>query len=247
MLRLMKLLVFVSCLYSFSLCSEIIEIKNMRELIPYLKPETLVIFDLDNTLLEPAQELGNDQWFRQQLKKYEASGVKKEIALRKVLNEWSAIQHLTEVKLVEPGSDALVRNLQQKGFVVVGLTTRALEVASRTIEQLQSIGIDLSVTAPTKQEIFFMNGLGVLFRQGVLFTADTHKGNALEKFLAATHYKPKAIVFINDKASHLEPCEEFCQRAQIPFIGLRYGYLDEKLKCFRPDIAEIQFEKFGSI
>jgi len=33
----------------------------------------------------------------------------------------------------------------------------------------------------------------------------------------------------------------------IPFVGIRYGYLDEKVKAFDPNIAAIQFEYLHKI
>ena len=34
---------------------------------------------------------------------------------------------------------------------------------------------------------------------------------------------------------------------QIPFIGLRYGFIDEKVKNFDPKAAEIQYKRFVNI
>ena len=55
------------------------------------------------------------------------------------------------------------------------------------------------------------------------------------------------MLFINDKASHLKEVERACEQAKIPFIGLRYGFLDEKVKRFSHEIAAIQWEHFGKL
>lgn len=237
---------WASFLFSFA-HAEIIEIHHMKELYDHLKPNALIIFDIDNTLMAPVQELGNDQWFRYQLNKYEMQGFDKDTALQKTLSEWTAIQHVTKMVLAEPGIDCIVRQLQKQGFAVMGLTTRALDISTCTIRHLNKLNIDLAATAPTQKEIFFMNGLAVLYRQGILFTANTDKGEALRKFLSAISYSPQCIIFINDKGSHIVPVENFCSQAKTPFIGLRYGYLDNRVRNFRPEIAEVQFECFGHI
>lgn len=217
----------------------------MSELYEYIEDDSLIIFDIDNTLITPPQELGNDQWFRYQTKKYEKQGLTHEAAMGKTLTEWTAIQHITDVALVEPDIALIIRDLQNKGYDVIGLTTRDLDISTRTYNQLLSVDIDLTKTAPVKQEIFFLLERPVLFRYGILFTANTDKGLALKKLLAAAKYDAKSVVFINDKKNHLEPVEKFCKDEDIPFIGLRYGYHDDRVESFNPTIAEIQFAHFG--
>lgn len=235
-------------IFFISLCSgENFEIETMDDIYSHITKECLVIFDIDNTLLEPAQELGNDQWFYARLNYYKKKGLNHTIALDKALSEWHSIQNVTKVTPVENHTYSIVASLQDKGQTIMGLTTRGLGLSTRTIEQLHCLNFDLTKTAPTSHEIFFWNGQGVLFKGGVLFTAGTHKGKALKKFLDQIGYKPKKIVFINDKASHLKDVEEFCTARNIPFAGLRYGHLDKKVKNFREDIAQIQWEQFGKI
>ena len=54
-------------------------------------------------------------------------------------------------------------------------------------------------------------------------------------------YTPKTIIFINDKASHLKEIEVAAEEKGIPFIGLRYGYSDERKALFQAEIADHQF------
>lgn len=230
-----------------NLRAEIFDIYHMNEIYPHLQPGMLVIFDIDNTLIEPVQELGSNQWFENRMKEYISYGCSKPDALEKALREWTAIQNITLVKLVEPEIAGIVKDLQTLGYTVMGLTTRGLGISTCTLHQLQTVNIDLKTTAPTDAEIFFMNERSVLFRGGTLFTAGTHKGNALEKFLKTIDCKPSSILFINDKYSHLLPVEDYCDKFAVPFVGMRYGFLDQKVKNFRKQIAEVQFYHFGHI
>ena len=43
------------------------------------------------------------------------------------------------------------------------------------------------------------------------------------------------------------PIEESAAKRKIPFIGLRYGKLDDKVKNLDVDLADLQFEHFGHI
>jgi len=229
------------------LSAEIIDVMNLDQLYNYLKPTTLVIFDIDNTLIEPVQSVGSDQWFRHRIAHWIDQGLEQDEALEKALNDWMAVQNISKMQLVEPSAAKIIDHLQDRGFMVMGLTTRGLGMSTTTNKQLASLGIDLSRTAPTKDDVFFMNQRGVLFRGGTLFTANTHKGSALFKFLDQLDCTPKMILFINDKRSHIVPIEEWAAKRNIPFIGLRYGHLDEKVKNMNIEITDIQFENFGHI
>lgn len=227
----------------FSILSGIvIETAHFNEITKHIHSDTLIILDIDDTLLIPTQTLGTDVWFRYRMTQHEGLGLTHTQAVEKALAEWEAIRHLTQVKMVEEGSEKMIEELQTQKFVVMGLTTQGLALATRTIQQLQSLNIDLSKTAPSKEDDYFLNDLGVLYRQGILFTSGTHKGNALLKLLDRIGYHPKHIVFINDKASHLIEVERALELRGIDFIGLRYSYSDERVNNFRPDIANFQWK-----
>jgi len=243
MYRLLSLLF----IFATSLHAEIIEIMHIDQIYNYLKPNTLVVFDIDNTLIEPVQSVGTDQWFHHRIAYWIDRGMEPELALEKALADWMAVQNISQVKLVEPNTAKIVRHLQDRNFVVMGLTTRGLGMSTRTNQQLASVGIDLSKAAPSKDDIFFMNQRGNLFRGGTLFTANTHKGSALFKLLDQLDLQPKMILFVNDKQSHIVSIEEWAIKRNIPFIGLRYGHLDEKVKKLNLDVCDIQLEHFGHI
>lgn len=173
--------------------------------------------------------------------------MEKQDAIELALAEWMAVQSITQVKLVEDHADQVVGKFQKQGFTVMGLTTRGLGLSTRTVEQLKSLNVDMLHSAPVHHDVFFHNQRGCLFRGGILFTAATHKGRALFRLFERIDYHPKSVLFINDKYANLREVEETCEERGIPFIGLRYGYLDNKVKNFRKDIADVQFEHFGYI
>ena len=239
---------FIALLWSltlFAATSQIIETPHFKEICNYTNEETLVILDIDDTLLVPKQTLGTDVWFCYQLEKNSAAPN----PLDKTLSQWEAIRHLSDMQIVEEGSDKIVSDLQNKNIRVMGLTTQGLALATRTHNQLKENNINLSKSAPSQEDHYFLNGHGVLYRKGILFTAGSPKGPALEKLLKEMNYHPKKILFINDKKSHLLDVASSMEKLNIPFIGLRYTYSDPRVASFNPKIAEIQFHKsnFGHI
>lgn len=242
----MRQFIFLFLLISFPLFGKIIEVTHFDEIKEHLTSDTLIILDIDNTLITPIQEVGTDQWFCHRRDWYEIQGRTSSEALELALAEWEAIQNITQVKAVEAQTPEIVQNLQ-KHFPVMGLSTRGLALATRTVYQLKDIGMDLSISAPSKEDVPLLNPQAILFRKGILFTSGTHKGKALLKLFEKLNFHPKRVVFINDKATNLREVEVACEERKIPFTGLRYGFLDDKVKAFRSDIARVQFENFKMI
>jgi hypothetical protein len=232
--------------FTFSLTAKIVEVSSIRELPAFLEKEMLVVFDIDNTLIEPQQLLGSDQWFDHRIAEYKKT-CSSEMAFSKTYVEWVAIQNLSAMKPVESETIPLLKKLQQEGYTLMALTARSEDFCHCTFNQFDSLGIDFSPTSPSHGDFFFLNRLPLLYRKGVLFTSGTHRGEALSKFLKKIHYFPKSILCINDKQVYLQEMEVVCKKMAIPFIGLRYGYLDQKVLQFDPKIAEVQWQAFGHL
>ena len=73
-----------------------------------------MLLDIDDTLLIPAQTLGTDVWFYERLKYHQNKEIERSKALDRALSEWEAVRQLTEVVLVEEGTEKIVQDLQQK-------------------------------------------------------------------------------------------------------------------------------------
>ncbi len=236
------------CLFAVPfLSATIIESKTIQDVEKYRSEGTLIIYDLDNTLIEPVQLLGSDQWFYYRLNQLIEKLSDKEKALRKALSEWIAAQTVSKIKIVEEGTAEMIASQQAEGVKLMGLTTRDGLMAHCTLLQLEDLGIDLAKGTFQKENLYFDSEKTNFFTGGVLFTSGSHKGRALRKFLALVGYEPKRVLFINDKYQNLKEVADVCYEEGIEFLGLRYGYLDQKIAQFNADIAEIQGLNFGYI
>lgn len=242
------LLILISSLFAFTSDAKIIDIKQMSEMPQHVTSDTLIIFDIDNTILEPAQEFGNDQWFYHHYEKIKADKTHP-MTLDDLLAYWHKIMIMTEMNLVETSTPEFVKELQkQHQAPIIALTTRSFEISQPTLRQLKKHGIEFESSAPSKAPIFFVQGEKyIFFDRGVLFSNGGNKGKALFHLLDTIRYKPKRILFINDKASHLKDVESASEERNIEFIGLRYGYLDDKVSNFQKEIADIQEKHFKPI
>lgn len=227
--------------------AQIVELDSMGNLQKHLSKNTLIVFDLDNTVMHPSQDLGSDEWFFHRMNSYLNSGMSRDVAFEKLYGEYFLAQALTEAELVERVTAPLILDLQQKGYAVMALTTRSLNLLYPTNRQLQSLSVDFSKSAPVIKDCYFSNSLPVLYRNGILFTNGTDKGDSFNRFCELSGYAPTAVVFINDKASDLLQVEKGCEKKSIPFLGLRYGFLDERVKNYTDRLANVQQEQLKGI
>lgn len=234
---LCPILLFVQTILS----AEIIEISNFSSVKNYIDQDTLLILDIDDTLLIPCQMLGCDEWFMARMKEKQENGFSFDQALDKTLFEWEGLRSLTEMNLCEENISSIIQELQEQNVPMMCLTTQRFALGPRTVYQLTHHNIFIKKTAPIQENTYFTaQNLGILFFEGILFTNGTHKGKTFFQFCDLNQYTPKKIVFVNDKGSHLKEIEKTAAERKIPFIGLRYAYSDKKKAQFDYEIAKIQ-------
>jgi len=242
----MNVLLLLSMVVAFCF-GEIYEVSTIAEMDKHKGEGVLFLYDIDNTLVRLERSFGCDQWFQYRFNQLQKQMDNRQEALDKALAEWTSIQYISKPQEVEAIGKDIIASQQREGVMLIGFTTRGLSLSRCTTMQLSTLGFDLSKTAPSKEELFFDNGQGVIFRKGVLFTAGTHKGKALFKFLDMLHVNPSKVVFINDKHQNLAEVEETCLERNMPFTGLRYGFLDEWVNSFNPKVADAQLKSFLDI
>ncbi|HSX04575.1 MAG TPA: DUF2608 domain-containing protein [Rhabdochlamydiaceae bacterium] len=226
----------------------IVEIDHFNELPDYVDEKTLLLLDIDDTLIIPRQALGTDIWLLDRANQYKNSGLNPSAAFEKALSEWEAVRLLTKVKLVEEDTASVIQELQKKGVSMMGITAQGLALATRTLKQLGELGIDLQQAAPTQDDLyFFSENHGMLFRKGIFFLAGKSKGKSFLTFLDRLRIRPERVVLIDDKLSTLTEMEQALDAEHIPFVGLRYSFSDARIKAFNPQIADIQFHPFSTI
>jgi hypothetical protein len=181
----------------------------MADVFRTVEPGTLVVLDLDNNVMEAVGDWGSDQWYDHLVEHFRKIYPEQE-AVDRGLKMWADAQHTTEVRPVEPITPGLIRAAQAKGIRVIGLTARPDSISPRTIAQLASIGIDLS-----------KNGGEVI---AVGPTAS--KGQALIEYLERTSYKPKKVVFSDDKPHYVKSISAALAELGIAHDVFRYGGAD---------------------
>jgi phosphoglycolate phosphatase-like HAD superfamily hydrolase len=193
----------------------------------YCEPGDLVIFDVDNTLAHPKGRIGSDEWFVFLVQEQMQQGKTLQEALQIVLPIYCEVQYGIELHPVDPIAPALIEELQREGVYVMALTARSLPLMQRTIEQLAAIGIDFAHNHLGDPVIVRQLVDRYIYKRGILFSGQNNKGLALLDFLAYCNLRPKKIIFVDDKLSNLVAVMDAVATIDVPFVGIRYGLLDE--------------------
>ena len=228
------------------LYGEVRTTQSFSEVARDIDSNTLLIFDIDNTILRPAQMVGAEEWFCNYLQELCSKGMDHEEALNTALDVWTAIEMVTKVVPIEKTTPEVIAQVQQKTIRCMAITTRSPCLAHTTIKQLASIGIDLNLTSPTNASFFLTNLPQVEFRDGILFTDGPSKGSAFKAFLRQLRYRPKKVIFIDDKLHYVEDLN-FLEKEGIAYLGFHYVNENQYGESYDAKVAATQLEAFTSI
>ncbi|MDX6770384.1 MAG: DUF2608 domain-containing protein [Elusimicrobiota bacterium] len=218
-------------LFAAFAAAEVREASTMLPVEAELSQGTLLVFDVDNTLLEPVGNLYSDQWAYYAETAFKRDGLSAEAAEKKLGEIWTEGLKRSKVKPVEATTPSIVEKTQKAGFAVMALTARGPEDAAATRRQFKDAGYDLSRSAPKARHPGYVDG--------VLFVGDgPDKGKALVAFLSAAKVKPARVVFVDDKPHHAKNVDAALTAAGIPCVAFRYGATDAKVRAFNEVMAE---------
>lgn len=221
--------------------AKIIETITIENIIPLIDENTWLLVDLDNTMFEGKQALGHTEWFYDKAHEKMRNGMTLEEATRECYPEWIEVQKVCPVKPVEAAFIPELIHLRQRNIIMMGLTHRQPSLAESTIRQLASLEWSFLDSAPLKQTFVVPSETPTIYTQGILFTGEYNKkGETFVRFLSLINQKPKKIVFIDDKRSHVEEVERALMQQNIEYIGIHYTAIEHVEKVYFPEIAEFQ-------
>lgn len=223
----------------------IFKIESLSQINHSQPVQTLYFFDIDDTLFDSPHMLGSKAW-----RKYIVAATKGD-----QLENWHDIFSLFIARhhpfeTVEPSTKQFVRELQEKGYGVFGLTARERNrwydtpidnIDQLTIHQLASVGIHFN---EFENQIYSSLTKAPEYFQGVFFADLEPKGEYLLKLFKDAPQLPEKVIFIDDKQSQVESVAAALEQLGINYECYWYVATDEKAKRFDPSIANIQLYYF---
>lgn len=217
--------------------SHIVEHHHFHRLLDFVFPEdlhnkTIIVLDIDNTIAQPKGKIGSEEWVVHVINKWADSSITDSRARFQIIAPlYFDIIHSVDFIPIELITIDIIRELQQAGVLVIGLTARSFQVCDRTIEQLYNIGIDLSHASVWHEDLWYEGHLNYCHKQGIIFCDGNDKGKVLSHVFEQLNYYPSKIIAIDDKERHLHAIARAIN-PEIEFVGIRYGHLDEKVRNF---------------
>ncbi|MBN9543309.1 MAG: DUF2608 domain-containing protein [Alphaproteobacteria bacterium] len=242
-LGLFLTLLIASCTYTHK-PHQVTEIYSFKEANFDLPKNTLVIFDVDETLIQPLDSYLINEHTKQG-KEFRNHLIKSHPEVK----DWdylvSIILRDAKRPLIEPCIVYIINNIKSKDLKFIALTgmnTGRLgmysELAEWRYEHLKSLGFQGSFG--DKVIKFKADNRNPIFFKGILATDLTPKGPVLIKFLKEIDYYPKAIVMFDDDLEHIKSVSDACKKLGINFMA--YHYKGAKSKAWNQNIINYQTE-----
>ncbi len=242
----MSLLITPSC-FEHQCIHSVKNFDLLEKEIPNLDNNTLVIFDIDETLLtrkdkllrtplvttKYAKMIPKDKFFPAFSRafkegKFELTNKKLPELIERIKSTSAKIIALTNVTsgslgVIESYPDFRVRECAQFGFDF-----------SNSFPHIKTLEI------PTLQQT--LNGKFPLFKNGIICTNGVSKETVLMAFLRKIKWKPKKVIFIDDLKEYVEKIADVMKKENIDFLGLHYVKHKDRSKDVNEKVSDIQFK-----
>ncbi len=225
----------------------IIESKDISDLFKYIHSNTLIIFDIDNTLISPCQMIGTEYWEKKLYNSFLLKGYHEKLANLHAHHLWQKVQYLTDVKWVEKKTPSILADLQGKKMDIMGLTSRSVGLEMLTYKQFQSLSFDLPFSSFINTDKVTRLNSYCRFVNGILFCGPSTKGESFHSLLSIVNIVPPHVIFIDDRIDHIENMSAKLKEISIPFVGIHYTAMDIYNNKYDDRIANLQLNYIDKI
>ena len=223
-----------------------LETGDITAIEAHIDSATLVLFDIDTTLVKTDHMLGSEAWADMMTRRYILQGMSPLQARAELTPLWNAVLIHSVVRPLDAEVQTTLRRLQRRGIRVMGISDKDPEMAYIRLEHLRLCDAHLSATAPHRGVLNIPANACAKMVHGVLFTGVyNNPGDVLASFLDELGYYPSNIVMISNKAHLLHEIETAVSHVGIPFVSVRHSGLDAI--DFRSDISEVQLNLFNRV
>lgn len=226
--------------------SQVQDIDKISEVNKYIDNKTMVLFDIDNTILTADQSLGSDQWFDYYVKTKVEQGNDKLAAVHATLDKWMYIHQYTKVKPIENNTVEVINYAQAKTPYVYVLTARSGSTYTMSSNELSSLGLSFDKMNHVDfkiPQLQLHETDEAVYKNGLILAGLTGKGRTLKEFIKKSGIDIKnlsKVIFIDDKKHNVDDVARAADELGVNFLGLRYAAADHDVKNFSSEIANKQ-------
>jgi Protein of unknown function (DUF2608) len=229
------------------------DLNLIEELLEDSDKDTLVLFDVDQTLITPNDSILKPRWEKHldQLlggKKYFIDNFgKTRYIFREIL---ISAPH----SVIDQKSLSLVQKLQKKEIPTIAFTAapggkigKITSFIDWRVDELKKFGFDFSLAFPDTKTLKLSKDnnkeFPPIYKSGVLITSLHDKGFVLTNFLKEINWTPKKIIFIDDKMHNIKSVIQALED-KIQVYGVHYTKADDFPCDLDKQIAKNQVDYF---
>ncbi|SCA58619.1 hypothetical protein AB751O23_AG_00250 [Chlamydiales bacterium SCGC AB-751-O23] len=228
--------IIISFFSLFGSVQEVKEINSILDIHPYLKPNSIIILDLDNTLITSSTDLGNAHWYHSCLQIEQLKGKTRKEAQKNLNSIWIEIQNSAEHHLVENNTPYLLKNLKQfPKTTLLSITGREPRASKITLDMLDKLHISLERPSQNNFQLNFYTPHPSFYTEGIIF-AGLNKKSAIVRQLVQSLTLQKIpfeqIIFVDDQRITVEAVKKVCQDLNLNYTGLKYNHVKTRVGDF---------------
>jgi len=258
------ILAFCCACQTFAEIKKIYSFDDAKNVLEKATAKTVVVFDVDETLLLKEWPLLHD---RNSEKDVVKNFLEDPLYQCKISHdEMKKIIFEAPEKLIEPDIVKIIKNFQEKNIFVIALTSRATgdcgllkSLEEKLYQILKKFDIDFSASFPIKDPFVFDGDL--LFYKGIGFVPrkingeeKKDKGIVLMKLLEKANIVPEHIIFFDDNYLNLKKVNEAIMlynknqknNIDIQFSGFLYYGVEILPDDFDEDVVKFQINTLCS-
>lgn len=216
------------------------DLSVLENLIEDADESTLVLWDVDHTLITPDDPILKPKW-ENLLDEWLGGGKSIVDSLGKTRYVFREVLMSAPHSIVDEDSLLLMEKIKQKQIPMIafsaapgGKVGKIESFIDWRIDELKKFGFDFSnsfsdiqsFTLPKDPELEF----SPVYKSGVLITSLHNKGSVLLDFLNAVQWKGKKVIFIDDQLGNIQSVVHALEALDIEVIGIHYTAASE-LPC----------------
>ncbi len=240
--------VFAFCfIFGMHLSSEIIECRQINELVSYVPDDSLLFLEIDNVILKAKEEVATTSFFdylRQNLLK---EGIEPDQVVNKLYPLWIKVQKKSKSVLSDVNLPENLKLLKEKNVTVLAFSQRGPHLAYQTLDKLHALNIYFNTSEPFHQNFILEPEFATFYEGMFLLHPICDKGEYISRFLAQTNFTPKKVVCADYQLVNLVRLGQVFEQLKIPFLGIYCRNEDCNVSDYTVDIGNLQLEYIDHI
>lgn len=259
-----------ACFHSTSIIHTIDSLTQAKSDLDSADQNTLVVFDVDDTLIEPAEKVYQTRFAHDQITKKLKNTLKGRTARSQDPTKTHELIATTRLlrhtwQLVETNALSIIKKLQAQQVKIIAVTNVPTgpcgaipNMQEWRFTQLKNLGIDFSTSFITQEIVFkelapftglltspsYPSGSKrfTMYYKGILCSLPHPKGIALAAFLKRINWKPQKIIVFDDVATYVTSVTQEMKKLNIPCSGYIYKGASIPAGTLDAQVAKKQFE-----